>query len=365
MAVSPPQAAPRPGWGDIDWRALATALAIGGGGGLLFATLNMPLAWLLGSMAATTVAALSPIRVAVPIRIRSLFVAVLGIMLGSAFTPELAEQAGRFAGTLLVQAGFIVLVVSTGYFTYRVIGGYDRVTAYFSSTPGGMTEMTLIGDSLGGDMRTISLNHAVRVLIVVSVIPFYFSYILGLEIGARPNTGTFAELKLEDAMILAACGIVGFMVARRFRVPAYALIGPMVVSAAVHLAGWTSGNIPGGFVATAQLVVGAAVGCRFAGISIRRMLQVAWLAAVNAMTLILLAAVVGSIAARFIDTDGSALFLSLAPGGLAEMSMIAFALDVDTAFVTVMHFMRLLLVMMLAPLAYRFLSRRGKRGPAP
>ena len=76
-----------------------------------------------------------------------------------------------------------------------------------------------------------SLNHAVRVLIVVSVIPFYFSYILGLEIGARPNTGTFAELKLEDAMILAACGIVGFMVARRFRVPAYALIGPMVVSA--------------------------------------------------------------------------------------------------------------------------------------
>jgi uncharacterized membrane protein AbrB (regulator of aidB expression) len=91
------------------------------------------------------------------------------------------------------------------------------------------------------------------------------------------------------------------------------------------------------------------------------MFRVSWLAAVNATLLILAAALTVSLVTRYFDTPPPILFLSLAPGGLAEMSLIALALGVDTAFVTVMHFMRLLLVMMLAPAAYRIL---GGRPPA-
>jgi uncharacterized membrane protein AbrB (regulator of aidB expression) len=55
------------------------------------------------------------------------------------------------------------------------------------------------------------------------------------------------------------------------------------------------------------------------------------------------------------------LFLSIAPGGLAEMSLIAFALAADTAFVTVMHFLRVMVVMLSGALIFRVIFGRSKR----
>ena len=50
----------------------------------------------------------------------------------------------------------------------------------------------------------------------------------------------------------------------------------------------------------------------------------------------------------------AALVLAFAPGGLAEMSLIALALGVDPAFVSSHHVVRIFLVVVLAPLARIF-----------
>jgi len=51
--------------------------------------------------------------------------------------------------------------------------------------------------------------------------------------------------------------------------------------------------------------------------------------------------------------------LAYAPGGLAEMSLIALALHADVAFVSSHHVVRILLIVTLAPLTFRLLR------PAP
>lgn len=353
------------GWRGIDWRALILALAVGAVGGFVFSLLGLPLAWMLGAMVATTIASLSGVRVAVPNRVRTLFVAVLGIMLGSAFSPEIIDQAVRWAGSLALQAGYVALATTLSYTIYLRIGRYDRVTAYFSSTPGGITEMVLLGESLGGDIRTISLNHAVRVLIVISVVPFYFRLTQGASIPSAPATGTISALGAGDFLILAGCGVVGYLVAARLRLPAYALIGPLFLSAAVHLAGLTTSSVPSEIAASAQLVVGTALGSRFAGISLRQMARVAWLAAVTSVALLASAVLIVTLASHLTDTAAPTLFLALAPGGLAEMSLIALALGVDTAFVTIMHFLRVVMVIVLAPYFYRILPGGRALEPSP
>ncbi len=348
-----------------DWRPLASAIGIGGGGGFVFSLFGLPLAWLLGAMVATTIASLSGLRVHVPNRFRTLFVAVLGVMLGSAFTPEIIDQAAQWAGSLAIQAGYVALATGLSYTIYLRVGGYDRVTAYFSSTPGGISEMVLLGESLGGDIRTISLNHAVRVLIVIGVIPFYFRFVEGVSLPSAPATGAIGDLAPLDFLILAGCGIVGYLVAARLRLPAYAIIGPLFLSAAIHLTGVTASSVPSPIAASAQLVVGAALGSRFAGISLGQMGRIAWLAAITSIVLIASAVAVVSLASRFLDVPPSTLFLALAPGGLAEMSLIALALGVDTAFVTIMHFLRVMLVVVLAPWAFRLLPGRAPIEPSP
>ena len=54
----------------------------------------------------------------------------------------------------------------------RKLAGYTPATAFFAAVPGGLNDMTLIGAELGGDERVIALSHTVRLVTVVSVLPF-------------------------------------------------------------------------------------------------------------------------------------------------------------------------------------------------
>ncbi|NIP89216.1 MAG: AbrB family transcriptional regulator, partial [Gammaproteobacteria bacterium] len=57
------------------------------------------------------------------------------------------------------------------------------------------------------------------------------------------------------------------------RLPSPTLTGPMVLSAAVHLGALTASRPPTELIIAAQLVVGASIGCRFAGIPVRHVLR--------------------------------------------------------------------------------------------
>ena len=56
-----------------------------------------------------------------------------------------------------------------------------------------------------------------------------------------------------------------------------------------------------------------------------------------------------------------ALLLAYAPGGVAEMSLIAFAIDADSGFVAVHHIVRIVFVMISVPLLAAWVARtRGE-----
>ena len=52
--------------------------------------------------------------------------------------------------------------------------------------------------------------------------------------------------------------------------------------------------------------------------------------------------------------------LAFAPGGLAEMSLIALALGIDAAYVSSHHVVRIFMIIVAAPLVFRLLG--GRRG---
>ena len=55
------------------------------------------------------------------------------------------------------------------------------------------------------------------------------------------------------------------------------------------------------------------------------------------------------------------LILAYAPGGLAEMSLVALALHVDAAFVATHHIIRIVLIILFAPAAYHLWRRWQER----
>jgi len=55
--------------------------------------------------------------------------------------------------------------------------------------------------------------------------------------------------------------------------------------------------------------------------------------------------------------------LAFSPGGLTEMSLVALALEIDTAFVATHHIVRISVVVMAVPFLFKFLNR-GEKYPS-
>jgi uncharacterized protein len=344
---------------------LSKALAIGSAGGALFFALHMPLAWMMGAMVLTTIAALSGVGLYVPGRLRSVMVAILGVLLGSTFTPEAMTKVLEWPITLASLALYLLLVTSMLYVYFRRVMGFDPATAYFSATPGGLNEMVIVGRAMGGDDRAIALVHGARILLVVLTLPFWFRYTYGVgSAGGGAGTGTLAGLGWLDAGVLAACAIVGPAIGKLLRLPAYRLVGPMLASAAVHIAGLTASVPPMVLVATAQVVVGSAIGARFAGSPLKWVLKL--IVSSIGSTSLMLGATVGFalLLAPITGIPFAPIVLAFSPGGLAEMSLIALALGIETAFVATHHVARIAMIVIAAPLVFRKLGLQRPDAPS-
>lgn len=341
---------------------IARALAIGAVGGAVFRAFNMPLAWMIGAAVATTAASVAGVRLSMPPQLRALMVAVLGVMLGSAFTPDLLARASEWLVTLSCLFAYATVVGVLSYVFFRRVGQYDTVTAFFSAAPGGLAEMTVTGAALGGDDRVISLVHTARVLLIVLTVPFWFRFLDSYDSARRTAAElSFADVPPVELLVLAAIGVAGALAARIFRIPASYLIGPMIMSALAHLTRISAFRPPQELVAVAQVVVGSAIGCRFTGVDVGKVLRTLLHAA--GITLIMLTGtVIFALALHRITGIGiPALVLAFAPGGLAEMSLVALALATDAAFVSTHHVVRIIFVVIVAPFVFRLINAGARR----
>ena len=332
---------------------LAITFLVGGIGGWLFDLADLPLAWMIGALVFTTVGAVAGVPMIAPLKVRRPLSAVIGVMLGAQFTPEIAARIPEWWASVL--ALLVYVGASTGllYIYFRRLG-HGPVTAYCSSTPGGLIEMVNVAQDLRGDYLTVALIHASRVLLTVLIVPFGFVALGLYEQGSRAPLGTaMGDIALDEAVILTAGGFAGYFGARALKIPAAALTGPMVVSALLHLVGASTIAPPALLVAAVQVVMGSTLGARFAGVPLRRILRLQLHAVGSTALMILLTILLAVMAAGFVDASIPALVLALAPGGLAEMSLIALALGLEAAFVAAHHIVRIALIVLVIPAVFR------------
>lgn len=336
---------------------LGRTLVVGTAGGAVFAWLNLPLAWMLGAMVATTAASLGGAKLHVPGPMRSIMVAIIGVLLGASFTPEVLDKAREWPLTIGCLALYLGVVVGILFLYFHRVVGFDVPTAYFSAAPGGLGEMVITGAAMGADDRTIALVHTARVLLVVLTIPFWYRFMTGVTTTPSSMGPSIGAIGLADLAVLGACAGLGVVAGRLIRLPAYRLSGPLLASAIVHATGLNTAAPPWEVVAVAQVVVGSAIGARFTGVPVRRVFGL--MAAALVSTVVMLAATVAFalVLAPATGIDWRSIVLAYAPGGLAEMSLIALSLGIETAFVATHHVLRIGLIVVGAPLVFARLHR--------
>lgn len=337
----------------------ATALAVGVAGGLIFTRLKLPLPWMLGAMTACTLAALLRAPITAPMIVRPPMTVVIGVMLGAGFSPQVVESVPRWLPTILGLAAFVVVAGAASVAYFRKVAGFDLPTAYFAGMPGGLVEMVIVGEEKGGDARTIALVHSARILLVVLALPFVVQIVSGAPLGARARFGTSVlDTPWPDEIWFLLTAIAGVVLGRMLRLPARLLVGPMLASAVVHVTGLSRFVPPTEIVNGAQLVLGTAIGCRFAGTAPREILRILSLTLGSTVILLGLTLVFAFGISRASDYGVVPLLLAYSPGGLAEMTLVALALQIEVAFVATHHIIRAVLVMAAAGPVFGLITRR-------
>jgi len=327
-------------------------------GALLFEWLLLPLPWMLGSMTLVTLGAVLRLKLFAPARIRPPMTAIIGVLLGASFSPSVLDNLLVWLPTLL---GLVVFSAMSGLCCavyLHKIAGFDRVTAFFGGMPGGLVEMIELGSERGADERAVALMHSARILLVVFSLPFILQLLEGVPIAEYDGTrDRIMDAPLSTFAWLLVCAVVGSRMGRLLRLPAKDLMGPMLLSAILHVGGLTEFTPPTEIVNLAQLIIGTVLGVRFVGVAPRligRMLAIAFGMTVIMIGIVFITAIaVGAITGIPLAT----LVLAYAPGGLAEMSLVALALNADVAFVATHHLARILLVMLGAAPIYALLVR--------
>lgn len=334
-------------------------LIAGFAGGAAFWALSLPLPWMLGALFASMAAAVGGAPVAAPNRARPAVVAVIGVLLGARFTPEVLGQMAGWWVTVAILCVYLVAVGLVVVPFYRFAGRQDWTTAFFAGMPGGLTEMIEIGEARGADVRAIILAHSLRIVVTIAMVAFWFQLVMGVSPGADGTGGAPAIPPLTDAVVMIVAAVAGSLIGRALRFPAPTFLGPLAVSGLLHLTGLSQSVPPDWLVAGAQVVLGTILGCRFIGMRAGELVRAGGLSVVSTALTLGLALVAGLAMRSLAGVGLDQSILALAPGGLTEMGLIALAIQADVAFVALHHVVRILLVIVVAPPLYARLARRS------
>lgn len=339
-------------------RRLSLALLIGALGGAVFAWLDLPLPWMLGSMAATMCASLLGASIALPQPVRKPMIGVIGVILGSTFTEDRVSDLFVWLPSIAMLPIYVLALGGMILLYLRQISGFDHKTAFFAATPGGLSEMVILSDQLGGDMRNVALFHSARLVLIVFSIPLLASYLVtadpNLSLGNRHN-----EIRPLELLGLATIGLAGFALAKPLRLPAPSFMGPLLASTVAHLSGLVSLNPPIFLLATAQLVIGSSVGARFSGVPLSLIARTLSIGGGGALIMFVLTFFFAALLQQLTGHPLTLLLLALMPGGFPEMSLIALAMGLDPAFVVTHHGVRVMLVVVFTLPIFTWLSRCG------
>ena len=326
------------------------AAAIGAAVFLLF---QFPLPLLLGPMFACLLFAIAGAKLESMGSVGFFFRTFLGVAIGSSITPELLHDIPQYAPTLLLMPFFVLTIGLISYPFFRRVMKYDHPTAYYSAMPGGLQDMLVFGEEAGGNVRTMSLIHATRVLVIVTGAPILLTGILGLDLTRLPGVHA-SELPASQIAIMVAAGYIGWKVAERIGMFGASILGPLILAAVLSLTGVIQSRPPVEMIWAAQLFIGIAVGSKYSGITGKELRQDVLAGLIFSLFLAAVSVIFALAIITFISDRTLDVWLAYLPGGQAEMAMIAILAGADVAFVISHHLTRIFIVILAAPVVAKW-----------
>ncbi|KLK94707.1 hypothetical protein AA309_01675 [Microvirga vignae] len=339
-----------------SWRVIPS-LVLAVGLGWLASHAHVPLAWVLGPLIATALISIAGYPVFAPALGRRLGQAIVGTSVGLNITAAAVGVLVMWAPWMVVTALVAILLAAALSVPMSMISKIDHKTAFFSLTPGGLSEMANIGVSVGAEPEPIAVSQALRVALLVCLMPPLI-IALGIDGGLINQAGQI-QLSWLHVIAALAAGLAGVVITGLLRFNNPWTVGAILGTGIVAAAGLLTGRMPGSLFALGQFLIGLSIGARFRRESLVRLPRIFIVSSLFTILLsILLFAYAGFVSA-LTGIDLASVALGSSPGGMAEMALTAQVLHLNVALVIAFHVIRAFFVNGFTLYFYRFFSWIG------
>lgn len=329
-------------------------------GALVFWYLGAPLPFLFGPMTFCLIAALGGVTMKGLGPVAAAARTILGVAVGASITPEVLQELPRTGLSVAFVPIYIILIGVIGVPFFRKVAKLDPVTAFYGSMPGGLQDMLAFGMEAGANPRQLSLIHATRVLIIVTLAPFVLTQFYGVSLD-NPVGEPAADLPISEMLLMALAAIGGWKIAEKVNLFGAAILGPLIATVILSLTGLIHHRPPAEAILTAQFFIGMTVGVHYSGITVKELVRVVLVGVAFMLLLALLAIAFAEMVvllglARPLDA-----FMAFSPGGQSEMTVLAIITGADLGFVIMHHLARLVLVIIGAPIAAKLMGMGARK----
>lgn len=340
-------------------------------GGLIFTSLKTPIPWLLGPMAAVLICSrFIKMPLFWPTFIRNTGLIIVGYSIGLSFTKNALLQIFSKLPSMFVMTFSLVLFCAGIAFVISKLTKVDYPTVLTGSIPGGLSQMVIFAEEMKGiDITTVTFLQVARLLMIIFFVPFLtFSPFFNREniVDATLNTHTaipFGNTSFLILVFFAVVCIVFAFLAKKLRLPTPFLLGPILGTAIISIYGFQGPALPSSVLDLSQFFIGGYIGLLLKPEKLEHKTRIISLALLSGMFMIAFSLILSIILVYQTHISNSTSLLSLAPGGMDQMGILAHEVHADLSMVTGYQLFRLFFIYFAVPPTLRWLFKLGKRQP--
>ena len=320
---------------------------------------NIPLAWFLGPMVITSIAALTGLKVIMPKIVLSFILIILGLHIGNYIDQNLFNQMINWVWTSLIMLIYIIICMLVVAKYLQKFANYGEKASIFSAAPGALGPLMILAENEKTDLSQVATSHLIRLIIIITVIPFIIVNNTNTETLLIDDFDYIAQNHINLILLIIA-SLFFIFIFDKIKIPAALLSGTLFASGLLQITDIASYKLPDETINFCLLILGASVGCRFAEKTIKEIANNSLHSIVATTILVVLGLIAAYVATFFVDTNILTLILSFSPGGIYEVAVIAIAFNLDPDFVAFHHVIRLLFILFTVPVFLRILEKIKK-----
>lgn len=352
--------------------AVALTLLLAAAGGLTGIKMKIPAGAMIGALFAVGFFNLIWPVAYLPVETKVLTQAVAGMFIGVSFR---RKDLPGMKKLVLPVALSVAAIMGMGFamgFLLTALTGLDVITCLFACAPGGVVDMALMADDMGGDAAVVSVLQMVRLVTVISLFPPVIRTAVArlggraaldsveqpLEVSpeAASGSGQKREYRLREVSVTFVTALLAGIVGKIAGVPAGPILLAMLAVAGQNIL-FDNASMPIEVKRAAQMLAGALIGAGLTAEKLVRLRVIVLPALLLVVLYVLFNLIAGIILYRSTGIDAMTAFFALAPGGASDVALIAGDYGCHMPTISAFHMVRAVCVVGLTPFIISFLTQ--------